>query len=393
MRVLIDARPAVDTRRTGVGVYTRSMIEHLPKVDQETRFVAWYLDLRAIGSRADRFAGIAPNLTERATRLPIKGFQRLNARIGSPKVERFAGAADLMFATTYVPPPTSIERVVLVVHDLAFDLMPETAPHVTDRWRRSFDRWLAAAAAVIVPTEATRADLLRLHEVDPSLVHAIHHGIDADPFTRVRSDDVDDVRRRFDIDAPYVLSLSGLEQRKNLRGLVQAFERMSDDRIYLVIAGGPVRWAPAHSDDLEHEIARLTASARERVVRTGYVSDSDRTALLAGAEALAYPSRYEGFGFPVLEGFAAGVPVLTSNVSSLPEVAGDAALLVDPHDVDAIAGGLDRILGDEPLRDELRAAASARVASFTWERSARRTAAVIHDAAERGDYPRPAANR
>jgi glycosyltransferase involved in cell wall biosynthesis len=393
MRVLIDARPAVDTRRTGVGVYTRSMIEHLPNVDPGTRFVAWYLDLRSLGSRADRFARIAPNLTERATRLPIKGFQRVNARIGSPKVERFAGDADVVFATTYVPPPTSIECVVMVVHDLAFDLMPETAPHVTTRWRRSFDRWLAGAAAVIVPTEATRADLLRLHEVDASRVHAIHHGVDAEPFTRVRPADVDEVRRRFGIDGPYLLSLSGLEERKNLRGLVRAFERMSEDGVRLVIAGGPVRWAPAHSNDLEHEIARLVASARNRVVRTGYVSDADRRALLLGAEALVYPSRYEGFGFPVLEGFAARVPVLTSNVSSLPEVAGDGALLVDPHDVDAIAGGLDRIVGDEALREELRAAGSARIASFTWERSARRTAAVLHDAAERGDYPRPAANR
>jgi glycosyltransferase involved in cell wall biosynthesis len=246
---------------------------------------------------------------------------------------------------------------------------------------------------VIVPTEATRADLLRLHEVDPSLVHTIHHGVDVESFAKLRPDDVDDVRRRLGIDGRYLLSLSGLEERKNLRGLVRAFERMSDDGVRLVIAGGPVRWAPAHSDDLEHEITGLVPSARDRIVRTGYVSDADRRALLAGAEALAYPSKYEGFGFPVLEGFAARVPVLTSNVSSLPEVAGDAALLVDPDDVDAIAGGLDRILGDEILREELRSAGSARVAAFAWERSARRTAAVLHDAAQRGDYPRPAANR
>ena len=128
------------------------------------------------------------------------------------------------------------------------------------------------------------------------------------------------------------------------------------------------------------EIARLPAPARARIVRTGYVSDADRRALLSGAEALAYPSRYEGFGFPVLEGFAARVPVLTSNVSAMPEVAGDAAVLVDPDDVDAIAGGLDRILEDEGLREELKTAGTARLASFTWERSARATAAVLRGA-------------
>lgn len=380
MRVLIDARPAVDTLRTGVGVYTHAMIEHLPLADPESRFVAWYLDLRRIGKPAERFAGIAPNLTEHATRLPIKGFQRLNARIGSPKVERFAGDADVVLATTYVPPPTSIERVVMVVHDLAFDLMPETAPHVTDRWRRSFDEWLARAAAVIVPTEATRADLLRLHRVDDALVHAIHHGADADKFSSVSSGEVDEIKQRFGIDGRYVLSLTGQEKRKNLRGLVQAIERMSDQDHWLVIAGGRVRWAPDHSDDVDREIARLPAPARARIVRTGYVSDADRRALLSGAEALAYPSRYEGFGFPVLEGFAARVPVLTSNVSAMPEVAGDAAVLVDPDDVDAIAGGLDRILEDEGLREELKTAGTARLASFTWERSARATAAVLRGA-------------
>ena len=383
MRVLIDARPAVDTRRTGVGVYTHAMLEHLPPVDPGTRFVAWYLDLRGIGRPAERFAGISPNLTEHATRLPIKGFQRLNARIGSPKVEWFAGNADVVLATTFVPPPTSIERVVLVVHDLAFDLMPDTAPHVTDRWRRSFDDWLARASAVIVPTEATRADLLRLHRVDPALVHAIHHGVDAEPFTRVSPVDVVDAKRRFGIEGRYVLSLTGQEKRKNLRGLVLAFERMSEQRHWLVIAGGRVRWAPDHSDDVEREIARLPAAARGRIVRTGYVSDDDRRALLSGAEALAYPSRYEGFGFPVLEGFAARVPVLTSNVSAMPEVAGEAAVLVDPDNVDAIAGGLDRILVDEGLREELRDAGTGRLASFTWERSARATAAVLRDALRR----------
>jgi len=161
---------------------------------------------------------------------------------------------------------------------------------------------------------------------------------------------------------------------------VQAFERMSDQDHWLVIAGGRVRWAPDHADDVDLEIARLPAPARARIVRTGYVSDADRRALLSGAEALAYPSRYEGFGFPVLEGFGARVPVLTSNVSAMPEVAGDAAVLVDPDDVDAIAGGLDRILEDEGLREELKTAGTARLASFTWERSARATAAVLRGA-------------
>ena len=121
-----------------------------------------------------------------------------------------------------------------------------------------------------------------------------------------------------------------------------------------------------------------------RVIRVGYVEHEERRALLSGAEILAYPSRAEGFGFPVLEGFAANVPVLTSNTSSLPEVAGEAAVLVDPDDPAAIAAGLRELLGDEDLRNVLRAAGTARVASFTWQRSARETAGVLRHAAQHG---------
>jgi alpha-1,3-rhamnosyl/mannosyltransferase len=195
------------------------------------------------------------------------------------------------------------------------------------------------------------------------------------------------------VEGPYVLFVGGLEPRKNLEALVRAFDLLSDHRVWLVVAGGPVQWAPGHVDDLERAISGLSASARARIVRAGYVSDADRTALLAGAEALAYPSRYEGFGFPILEAFAADVPVLTSNVSSMPEVAGDAALLVDPDDVAAIARGLDEIVGDEDVRATLRAAGATRIASFTWERCAEATVAVLHDVAMRGGHPPPRASR
>jgi glycosyltransferase involved in cell wall biosynthesis len=128
-------------------------------------------------------------------------------------------------------------------------------------------------------------------------------------------------------------------------------------------------------------VARLPEAVRRRVRFTGYVSEDDKRALLAGAEVRAYPSKYEGFGFPVLEGFAAGVPVLTSTASSLPEVAGDAALLVDATDPGEIAEGLERLLGDEALRSGLRAAGHERVRSFTWGRSAAATAEVLRAAA------------
>ncbi len=227
-----------------------------------------------------------------------------------------------------------------------------------------------------------RDDLVATGSVPPDRVEVIHHGVDADAFHPAPPPEVEDVRRRYGIDGPYVLFVGGLEPRKNLETLVRAFATL-EYPISLVVVGGKVRWAPGYAERIDHAVAELPEHVQRRVIRTGFVPDEDRRALLSGAEVLAYPSRYEGFGFPVLEGFAANVPVLTSSTSALPEVAGDAALLVDPDDPTAIADGLAQLLDDEDLRNVLRAAGTARVATFTWQRCARSTAEALHRAAER----------
>jgi glycosyltransferase involved in cell wall biosynthesis len=377
VRVLVDARPAVEPRPTGIGIYTRAMLRYLPRADPEGRYVAWYLDAWGVGAGSRRFVGWAPNLEERASRIPGRLFGPMSVRTGLPKVEWLAGRADVVMATNFLPPATSSRGTVMVVHDLAFAAMPGSAPHHHARWRRRFDEELSRAAAVILPSEAARADLLRWGPIDPDRATVIHHGIDRDAFSSAPGEDVDRIRHRHRIRGPYVLFLGGLEPRKNLETLVRAFGLIEDADVRMVIAGGRVRWAPDYAERVARSIDRLPSSARGRVIRTGFVDEADRRALLAGADALAFPSRYEGFGFPILEGFASGTPVLTSNVSSMPEVAGDAAVLVDPDDPVAIAEGLVGLLHDDRLRSTLRAAGHARLASFTWDRSASRTADVL----------------
>ena len=233
-----------------------------------------------------------------------------------------------------------------------------------------------------MPSAATASDLLEAFAVDEARVHVVHHGVEAEAFAPVaaggrstRSADATASRVR------YVLFVGGIEPRKNLELLVQAFAESDAQDLALVIAGGPVRWFPEATERLDAVIEQLPPSVQERIVRTGYVNDRDKLALLSGATVLAYPSLYEGFGFPVLEAFAAGVPVLTSNVSSLPEVAGEAAVLVDPADVHAIAKALSELVDDADLRAVLSAAGVARASRFTWEATARATAAVLREAA------------
>jgi len=380
MRIAIDARPALDARRTGVGHYARQVIRYLPAADPLPEYVAWYLHAKGLVTRRRFFKGAPSNLTEHASRFPARVFQPVSWRLGLPRLEWLLDF-DALLATNFLPPATRSRGVVLVVHDLAYERFPETAPQMDARWRRRFARWLRRSAGVIVPSHSAKADLLDGHDVDASRVHVIPHG--AEPFDAPSSKEVERVRERFGIDGPYALFVGGIEPRKNLHGLVEGFRRAGADA-HLVVAGGPVRWLPEAAARLRSAVEALPAEVGRRVVLTGYVSERDKRALIAGAAALAYPSLYEGFGFPVLEGFAAGVPVLTSNVSSMPEVAGDAALLVDPHDPDRIAEGLVRLLEDEALRARLRKAGRLRVAAYTWGEAALRTAEVLRAAAGRG---------
>jgi glycosyltransferase involved in cell wall biosynthesis len=375
LRIVNDARPAHDPRRTGVGRYSRQLIRHLPFADPSSEIVAWYLHAKGLFRHHRFFDDGAANLTERASRFPARVFEPVASRVGMPKVEWLTGPFDAVIGTNFLPPATASEGVVLVVHDLAFERFPETAPQIDARWRRRFDRWLKRCSAVIVPSAATRDDLMSVHRVPEARVHVVHHGIE--PFAAPGADAVAATKRRFHIDGPYALFLGGIEPRKNLGALVEAFSRVPTDA-WLVIAGGPVRWIPQSEARLRQSVSTFPSDVRERIVFTGYVSDERTTALMAGAELLAYPSLYEGFGFPVLEAMSAGIPVLTSDASSLPEVAGDAAVLVDPHDTDAIADGVRRLLEDEELRARLRAAGLERVRAFTWPETARRTAEVLH---------------
>jgi glycosyltransferase involved in cell wall biosynthesis len=373
MRIAIDARPASDAEPTGVGHYTRRMLQHLPNAMPMAELVAWHRP--GGGAGIPRF----PNLTEHESRIP-NVLEPVWRRLEVPRLERQI-RFDALLATNFLPPPTRSESVVLVVHDLAFEVMPEAGPGFGERWRRRFDGWLRRSAAVIVPSASAKTDLLERHPIDETRVLVIAHG--ADPFERPTPDEIDRVRVRFGIGGPFALFLGGIEPRKNLRALVEAFARIRDADPWLVIAGGRVPWAPNGVETLRAQVDDLPDDVRRRVVLTGYVTDEQKRSLLAGATTLAYPSLYEGFGFPVLEGFAAGVPVLTSTAASLPEVAGDAAISVEPDDLGGIEDGLARLFRDAELRERLISAGRARLPMFTWEGSAAATAEVLRGAAGR----------
>jgi glycosyltransferase involved in cell wall biosynthesis len=229
------------------------------------------------------------------------------------------------------------------------------------------------ADRIIAISHATQRDLIAAYDVPPEKVTVIHEA--ADPrFQPQPPEAVEAVRTRYGLPERYLLSVGTIEPRKNLTRLLEAFEALHAEGLTdaLVVVGGR-GWL---YDDF---FARLERSpAREAVLFPGYVPDADLPPIYAGAQALAFPSLYEGFGLPVLEAMACGAPVACSNTSSLPEVAGDAALLFDPHDVTAITQALHRLLSDDTLHADLQQRGRGRAATFSWDRVAAETEAVYN---------------
>jgi glycosyltransferase involved in cell wall biosynthesis len=382
MRVAIDARPAIDAEKTGVGWYTWHLLHRLPVVDPETHYLAWYLHAKGLFRHRRFFPEAARhNFAEHASRFPARLFSPIASRLHVPRVE-WLTPFDVLFAPNFIPPPTE-RPFVVTVHDIAFALFPETARHLSPRWHAGFRRGVERAGRILVPSAATRDDLIERFQVATDRVRVVPLGVE--PPRTASHEQIVAVRRRHGLEGPYVLFLGGIERRKNLPTLVRAFASLPQDlSVSLVLAGGAVARDPVASRDLEAAVWALPESARRRVLATGYVSEEDKAALLAGAEALVYPSTYEGFGFPVLEAMAAGTPVVTSDRSSLPEIAGEAALLVDPGNADEIAHGIERVLTDAELGRRLRAAGSERARTFTWERTARETAETLRSVAAEG---------
>ena len=225
------------------------------------------------------------------------------------------------------------------------------------------------ADLTLTASESERRELLRRVSMDPDRVVAVHHGVDHDRF---RPQDPgaarEEVRRRFGVEGRYVLYVSNHQRKKNTERLVEAFARVADDvpDVTLVLTG----WHTSRFQLVRDRIDHLGVGSRVRVL--GHVPDDSLPGLYAGAAVFTLPSLHEGFGLPVLEAMACGAPVLAANVYALPEVCGDAAELVDPMSVDAIAAGLRRLLDDDARAVELRERGFARAAEFTWRRAAER---------------------
>lgn len=395
MRIGIDYTSAV-RQRAGIGRYTRELVTALLTLDPSHHYTIF---AATGGLPGGRWSSEVERLRDTGHRqLSLRGLPvsddwlaRLWHRVRLPiPIELITGHLDLFYSPDFTLPPTRARaHTLLTVHDLSFFHHPDAfVPALRRYLERVVPRSIERADVVLADSAHTRSDLLVLFGVPPEGVEVIRPGVDTrfrpPPPSTGHRPTPEHLHKKYGIgDEPYILSLGTLQPRKNYIRLIQAFAKMkantgcygstgSDTR--LLIAGG-YGWL---YDDIVSE-----ADKHDRVRLLGFVEDEDLPALYRHAALFAFPSLYEGFGLPVLEAMACGVPVVCSNTSSLPEVAGDAALLVDPVDVDAMSAAMDLALEDDDLRRRMIERGLTQAARFTWERSAQQLLDVIRSWEER----------
>ncbi len=370
MRIAIDARKLRDF---GIGTYLRNILIELSRLDQQTEYVVLCRpEDQDSGDVLGRNFRMVP---ETAPTYSIAEQFRIPLSLARERVK-------LVHEPHYVLPPAIRCRSVVTIHDCIHLMFPQYLPSKLAYVYAKGSMWSATRKAdrVLTVSQASKRDILRFFDIPPEKVEVIYNAIDErflGPADTIR---MDLTRQRYQLDHPFVLYVGNIKPHKNIERLVAAFaiaRRTGPDDLKLIIIGDELSKYPV----LRQSVHRHKLDKHVRFL--GFQPQETLAAFYRLARAFVFPSLYEGFGLPPLEAMACGTPVVTSNVSSLPEVAGDAALLVDPRDSDAIAGGIVRAATDETLRAELIAKGLARARDFSWKQSVAKIHAIYMDVAAR----------
>jgi glycosyltransferase involved in cell wall biosynthesis len=369
VRIGIDARKLHDF---GIGTYLRNLLRQLAHLDHQTEFV-----LLCRPEDVPSLATLGANLRPVAE---TSGNYSIIEQIKIPLALRREGVT-LFHAPHYVLPPLVPCRSVVTIHDCIHLMFPQYLP---SRLALGYARASIFAAArratrVLTVSESSKRDILRFVDIKPDKIDVIYNSYDPRFAVEPREEDISRVRERYQLQDEFVLYAGNVKPHKNLERLIEAFHlvrRRGLDDLRLVLIGDEIsRYAALRRAVHRHQLHKY-------VRFLGYLPEDTLAVMYRLAGVFVFPSLYEGFGLPPLEAMASGTPVVTSNVSSLPEVAGDAAVLVDPYDPNAIANGIYQVLTDSQFRRDLRARGAARARQFSWEQSVRRVREIYGEVGE-----------
>lgn len=369
MRLAIDARKLHDF---GIGTYIRNLLRHLARLDSQNEYI-----ILCHAPDREMVDQLGPNF--RSVLEPSANYS-IQEQIHVPWLLRKV-APDVYHAPHYVLPVAVRCRSLVTIHDCIHLMFPQYLPN---RMAYAYARaamWSAARRSdrILTVSEASKRDILRFFRVPPEKIVVIYNAIDERFWIEPAEEDVARVRERYQLDHGFVLYAGNIKPHKNLVRLIEAFAELRKngfDDLKLLIIGDEISKLPA----LRRAVHRHKLHKHVRFF--GFVPDETLAILYRLAAVFVFPSLYEGFGLPPLEAMASGAPVVTSNVSSLPEVVGDAAVLVDPYDVSSIVEGVRRVLTEPGLAADLRRKGPLRAREFSWERSVRRTWQLYQEVAD-----------
>lgn len=373
MRIAIDAH-SVGTKLAGNETYAVNLIEALAEIDQTNSYTLYVTKREAVA----RFAGRWPNFSVVRT-LPHSPLVRIPFTLSAALRRNPVDVLHVQFTS----PPLAPCPVVVSIHDLSFEHLPDTFKRRSRmQLRLTVRRSAQRAARVLVLSESVRDDIIKTYKLPANRITTIPLAAPAHFRPVTNEKDLQRVRHNYGINGDYILSVGSIQPRKNLRRLVHAYSLLQESRprvkLPTLVLVGKKAWL--YGDTLR---AIEQSGVGDQVLLTGYVAESDLPALYSGALGFVYPSYFEGFGLPPLEAMQCGTPVVVGDRTSLPEVVGDAGLLVNPFDVSEISAALARLIDNPDLRDKLRVKGLQRAAKFSWRDTARRTLTVYEQVAAR----------
>jgi glycosyltransferase involved in cell wall biosynthesis len=373
VRIGIDARKLHDF---GIGTYIRNLLRQLARLDHDTEFVLLCRpdDITALSGLGANFRPVAEHA----------GNYSIAEQLRIPLALRREGVT-LFHAPHYVLPPLVPCRSVVTIHDCIHLRFPQYLPNrlALTYARAAISLASRRATRILTVSESSKRDIVRFFGTEPQKIDVIPNSFDERFGIEPPEDEMSRVRERYQLQDQFVLYAGNVKPHKNLERLIDAFHLVRKrglGHLKLVLIGDEIsKYAALRRAVHRHQLHKY-------VRFLGYLPEETLAVMYRLAGAFVFPSLYEGFGLPPLEAMASGTPVVTSNVSSLPEVAGDAALLVDPYDPEAIADGIFRVVADEALQREMRRKGLARASQFSWEKSVRRVWDIYHEV---GTAPMP----
>jgi len=355
---------------TGVSVYTQNLVENLLKIDRKNQYLLFASSLRRrkeLHCYTAELLNCYSNVSAKIFPIPPTLLSFIWNNLHILPIENFIGNVDVFLSSDWTQPPAKRAKLVTIVHDLVPWRYPKTLTKKIIATHYNRMKWVKKEVdAIVVDSQSTKNDLIKIVKIPKRKIYVIYPGIDKKRFYLQSEEKINQIKRKYGL-SNYILAVSTREPRKNFIRIIKAFKKLKKNEDLQLAIAGKYGWGN-NSSKLKVKNSKLL----------GYVPNEDLAPLYSGARCFVYPSLYEGFGLPILEAMACGCPVITSNISSMPEVAGEAAILINPRKSTEIIKAIDKIINSKKLAEKLSKKGIKQAKKFSWGKTAREVLDIMY---------------